>query len=82
MVLESESLLAAKDLSLSPQFACSQEPYPMKPASGHARPATSPPGPPAVFGTLLPSGPTKFDSRVTIQNIAYVKIKERKMKQK
>ena len=82
MVLESESLLAAKDLSPSPQFACSQEPYPMKPASGHARPATSPPGPPAVLGTLLPSGPAKFDSRVTIQNIAYVKIKERKMKQK
>ena len=82
MVLESESLLAAKDLSPSPQFACSQEPYPMKPASGHTQPATSPPGPPTVLGTLLPSGPAKFDSRVTIQNIAYVKIKERKMKKK
>ena len=77
MVLESESLLVAKDLSPSPQFACSQEPYPMKLASGHARSATSPPGPPAVLGSLLPSGPTKFDSKVIIHNIAYVKIKER-----
>ena len=79
MVLELESLLAAKDLSPSPQFACSQESYPTKPASGHARPATSPPGPPAVLSNLLPSGPANFDSSVTIQNNAYVKIKERKM---
>ena len=55
---------AAKDPSLSPESACTEEPYPasgVRPpvlaetvaASSPARPATSPPAPHAVFGAML-----------------------------
>ena len=55
---------AAKDPSLSPESACTEEPYPaygFRPpvlaetvaASSPARPATSPPTPPAVLGAML-----------------------------
>ena len=64
---------AAKDPSLSPQSACTEEPDPASggqppvlvetlAVSSPARPATSPPAPPAVlgavFGTQLAFGPT------------------------
>ena len=64
---------AAKGPSPSPESACTEEPYPasgVRPpvlaetvtASSPARPATSPPAPPAVlgavFGTQLAFGPT------------------------
>ena len=55
---------AAKDPSPSPESACTEEPYPasgVRPpvlaetvaASSPARPATSPPTPPAVLGAIL-----------------------------
>ena len=37
-------------------------------ASSPVRPATSPPPPPAVLGTLLVFGPTIFDCMIRIQN--------------
>ena len=74
---------AAKDPSLSPESACTEEPYPasgVRPpvlgetlaTSSRARPATSPPPPPAVLGAVLGTqlafGPTIFYYVVRIQN--------------
>ena len=57
----SEGIVEAKDPSPSPGFAYMLEPDPISAASRPAWPATSPPVPPAVLETLLPSGPIGFD---------------------
>ena len=63
-----EGIVEAKDPSPSPGFAYMLELDPIFVVSRPARPATSPPPPPAVLENLLSSGPTGFDLRVRIQS--------------
>ena len=63
-----EGIVEAKDPSPSPGFAYMLELDPIFAASCPAQPATSPPVPPAMLESLLPSGPIGFDPRVRIQS--------------
>ena len=62
-----EGIVEAKDPSPRPGFAYMLELDPIFAASAPARPATSPPPPPIVLESLLPSRPIGFEPRVRIQ---------------
>ena len=61
-------MVTAKDPSSSPEFACTKESGPISAASTPARFAPSPPPPPTMHESLLPSEPTIFDHMVRIQS--------------